>query len=186
MKISSGKCLAAAGFALLLTACGGGSSSDGVAANPPPAANTAPTIGNLASKLSVPQDSTSELVAFEVGDAESAPATIDVTVTSSDPQLIAPEAIVLAGNDTARSLRLMPVEGAAGTATITVTAADAQGMSTQQSVDVTVTSTQRSFIEMVDTAFAKQPESEAEETVGFGWVDNPEEDDTAFDHLFGQ
>lgn len=194
MKISSCTTLsnlALAAFALSLTACGGGgggSSASGppVAAPPPPAVNTAPTIADLAASQSVAQDSSSDLIAFNVSDAETPASALNVTVESSDPQLIAPEAILLSGNDTSRALLLTPADGMAGTSTVTITATDAQGLSTQQSVDVTVTSEQRSFKEMVGTAYAKGDDVEGEQITGYSWVDNPEDDDTAFDHLFPQ
>ncbi|MGH8178388.1 MAG: Ig-like domain-containing protein [Steroidobacter sp.] len=191
MKISSCTTLsnvALAAVALTLTACGGGGGSSGsgppAAAPPPPAVNTAPTIANLSASQTVAQDASSEPTAFSVNDVESGASAVMVTAESSNPELISAHGVQLSGNDASRSLLLTPMEGVAGTSTVTITATDSAGLSTQQVVDVTVTSEQRSFREMVGTAYAKDDDVEGEQITGYSWVDNPEEDDTAFDHLF--
>ena len=165
---------------LALAACGGGGSSD-PAVTPPAAANAPPTISTVQSK-SVAQDASSDVVAFSVSDPEAT--AVSVTVESSNPEVISADGVQLQGNDASRGFVLTPMEGAAGTSTVTLIATDAQGLSTRQPFEVTVTSEQRSFREMVGTAHAQEAESEGEETAGYSWVDNPEDDETAFDHLF--
>lgn len=192
MKISSRTaCFGSMGItalALTLAACGGGGSSGNDspgAGNPPPAAaNTAPKIGDLAASESIAQDASSPPLAFSVSDAEASASTVAVTVESSDAALISPEAVMLSGNDSSRALTVTPTEDMAGTSTITVTATDAEGLSTQQSIAVTVTSQQRSFPEMVGTAYAKDDEAEGEPVVGYSWVDESQDDETAYDYLF--
>lgn len=167
-----------------IAGCSGGSSNGGEDPGAPPAAvNTAPKISGLPSDHGIEQDSSSGPIAFEISDAESAASTVRVSVASSDPALIATEAIQLAGNGGAREILLTPVDGANGKSTVTISATDSAGVSTTQAMEVTVTSEQRSLREMIDTAYAKGPEAQGEETVGFSWVDNPQEE-TAFDHLF--
>lgn len=191
MKYSSRTArLGAAGItalSLTLAACGGGSSGNdsSVAGAPPPAAaNTAPKIADLAASESIAQDSSSAPLVFSVNDAEASASSVNVTVESSDAALIAPEAVVLSGNDSSRALMVTPTEDMAGTSTLTVTATDAQGLSTQRSIAVTVTSQQRSFPEMVGTAYARDDEAEGEPVVGYSWVDESQDDETAYDHLF--
>lgn len=183
-SLRTGICLAAASF--VLAGCGGGGSDSPAADAPPSATNTAPKISSLPAAQSMAQDSSSELVAFDIADTESDPGTVSVAVTSSNPELLPPEAVQTFGNGSSRSLLLTPMGGVGGSSTITITATDSAGLSSQQSMQVAVTSAQRSFREMVGTAFAKDIEGEPEETVGFSWVDNPEEDDTAFDELIGE
>lgn len=190
-KISLRRGLPIAGFALALAACGGGGGGSSNQAppggnTPPPAANTAPTISSLSPDESLAQDSSSEPIAFSVGDAESSGAGVTVTAESSNPELISAEGILVAGNDDSRSLMLTPTEGAAGAATITITATDSAGLSTRQALDVSVTSEQRSFREMVGTAFGQSADAQGESIVGYSWVDNPVDDPTAFDHLFDE
>ena len=182
-SLRTGICLAAAAF--VLVGCGGGGSNSPADA-PPSAANTAPRISSLPAAQSMAQDSSSELVAFDVADTESDPGTVSVAVTSSNPELLPPEAVQTLGNGSSRSLLLTPMDGVEGSSTITITATDSAGLSSQQSMEVAVTSMERSFKEMVETAFAKDSEGEPEETVGFSWTDNPEEDETAFDNLTGK
>lgn len=188
LKTSTRAGLLASAVGLALTACGGGGGSSGDSpptgsAPPPAAANTPPAISNLPATKSVAQDANSGPVAFSVSDAESAAAGISIAVASSNPELIPADAIQVTGNNADRMLQMTPTDGVAGAARITITATDSEGLSTQQPIDVTVTSTERSFVEMVNTTFAKPLEDVAEETSGFSWVDNPEEDPTAFDNL---
>lgn len=179
MNTSSRTCSIAA-IALTVAACGGGGGSSDSAV-PPAAANKAPTVSSVQGQ-SVAQDASSDVIAFSVSDPEAT--AVAVTAESSNPEVISADGIQLQGNDEARALVLTPMEGAAGTSTVTLTATDAAGASTQQSFDVTVTSEQRSFREMVGTAIAHEAEAEGEQIVGYSWVDNPEDDETAFDHLF--
>jgi len=183
MKHSS-SALSAAAIAVILGACGGGGGSSAPVANSPaPTSNAPPTISAVPSQ-SLPQDASSDVIEFNVSDPEAT--AVSVTAQSSNAALIAPEGIQLMGNDGARRLLLSPMQGAAGAATITLIATDAAGMTAQQTFDVEVTSKQRSFREMVGTAYEHDAESEGETIVGYSWVDNPEDDDTAFDHLFAQ
>jgi hypothetical protein len=177
-----------AAVASTLTACGGGgggggSPPSGVTPPPPVAVNTAPTMSEM-TKVSIAQNAVSEPTAFTVGDAESAASALTLTVESSNSELLPSDAITLAGNDESRTLVLAPTDGIAGTATVTLILSDAEGASTRQSFDVDVTSEQRSFPEMVTSAIGNEEDAEGEQIVGFNWVDDPEEDDAAFDQLF--
>lgn len=163
-------------------ACGGGGGSSGAAA-PPPASNSAPTVSGLEDSVSIARDSSSEPVTFAVSDPQSSADAVNVTVTSSNADLLAPEAIELSGNAGARALVIRPADDMSGTATVTLTATDGQGLSSQKTLNVSVTSEERSFREMVNAAFGREGDAEAESTVGYSWVDNPENDETAFDSL---
>jgi hypothetical protein len=186
MKYSS--LLLATTVAVTLAACGGGGggSESGMPAAPTPpaaAANSPPTISSVASQ-SIAQDAVSDPIAYEVSDSQLA--TVTMTADSSNPELIATDAISLTGNGGSRALMLTPTAGESGTAKVTLTATDAQGASSQQSFDVTVTSEQRSFREMVGAAYGKETETEGEQIVGYSWVDTAEDDEAAFDNLFTQ
>jgi hypothetical protein len=174
------------GAVLLTAACGGGGGSGGQSAgapnSPPTGTNTAPTITGLVATQSVKQDESSDTLSFTIGDAQSAPADIALSVTSSDP-LISADAIQLGGDGATRTLTIAPEEGVSGSAVVTVTATDPSGAVTTATVNVTVTSEQRSFTEMVNTAYAKSEDDEAETVTGFSWVDDPSEDPDAFDAL---
>lgn len=170
--------------AAMMGACSSGSSGGPEdSGTPPAAANTAPKISGLPATEGIGQDSSSAPIAFQISDAESPASALNVTVASSDPALISPQAVQLAGNAGARELLITPVGGATGTSTLTISATDSARVSTTQTIDVTVTGEQRSLREMIGTAYGKSPEAQAEETAGYAWVDNPQEE-TAFDHLF--
>lgn len=173
------------GVSIVLGGCGGGGSSGspGAASGPAPAANTAPTMTGLPAEKVLLQDASSDVIAFSVGDAESGAGTISVTVESSAPDIVSSEAILVQGNGSSRGIVVTPVAGAAGIATVTVKAMDSAGLTTSQPFRVSVTGEQRSFREMVGTVFAQGAESEGEPTVGYSWVDNPEQEEAAFDHL---
>lgn len=182
MKASS--LVLATTIVLTLAACGGGGggSGDGAAPSvpPPSAANSAPSIASIEPQ-SIAQDGVSEPIAISVSDAQSDAVT--VAVESSNPELLGEAAMSLVGSGGLQTLVLKPAAGVAGKAQVTVVASDAQGASTRQSFDVTVTTEQRSFREMVGTAFMKDTETVGEPIVGYTWVDTAEDDDTAFDTL---
>jgi hypothetical protein len=97
--------------------------------------------------------------------------------------LISADAVRVSGAGATRTLTIAPEDGVSGTAVVTVTATDPSGAVTTAAVNVTVTSEQRSFTEMVNTAYAKSENDEAEAITGFSWVDDPSEDPDAFDAL---
>lgn len=175
-------------YGVALGACGGGgdSPSAGVPTGttpPPTATNTSPTVSGAPAEMTVAQDTSSDPVGFTVRDAETDATNLSVSTTSSNPGLLPAGSIQLAGSGSARTLLLDPTHGEAGSAIVTVTVTDAAGLSSSTSVAVTVDSQTRSFREMVDTAFAKDADAEGEAVTGYNWVDNPEDDVTAFDHL---
>lgn len=175
--------LATLGSALLaLAACSGGGGG-GDASAPPSGDNTPPSIAGLTADVTIPQDASSEPIRFNVSDAESEPGAIQVEADSSNPEILSADGIALSGPGQARTLVLTPEEGAHGLATITLRARDADGLMATSAISVTVTTVERSFKEMVQTAFAKPADGSPEETRGFTWVDDPQDDPRAFDHL---
>jgi hypothetical protein len=187
MKSSSLVLMATMG--LTLAACGGGGGgSEPQGSAPPPspaAANTAPTISAVANQA-LKQDATSEVITFEIADAQTDPSGLTLAVESSNPELISVESVRVAGEAGTKSVLLIPTAGIAGTATVTLVATDPQGLSKRQAFEVSVTSEQRSFREMVGTAYAQDTDTEGESIVGYTWVDTAEDDEAAFDTLFAQ
>jgi hypothetical protein len=187
MKSSSLVLVCAMG--LTLAACGGGGGGNEPQGSPPPpssaASNTAPTISAVANQA-LKQDAMSDVIAFEIADVQSDAAALTLSVESSNPDLISVDAVRVAGEAGTRSMLLTPSTGMTGTATVTLVATDPQGLSSRQPFDVNVTSEERSFREMVGTAYAQDSDTEGESIVGYTWVDNAEEDESAFDTLFVQ
>jgi hypothetical protein len=177
-------------MSLTLVACGGGGGGgyEQQSSSPPPspaAANTAPTVSAIANQT-IKQDAVSDVIAFEVADAQSGPSALTVTVESSNAELVGPDALRVSGNAGARSIVLTPAVDMSGTATVTLIATDPEGLSTRQPFEVSVTTEQRSFREMVGTAYAQETDTDGESVVGYTWVDKAEDDEAAFDTLFVQ
>jgi hypothetical protein len=85
--------------------------------------NTAPTISNIANQTVV-QGTATGAIAFTVGDAQTAPANLVVTGTSSNTTLVPNANIVIGGSGANRTVTVTPAAGQVGTATITVSVSD--------------------------------------------------------------
>ena len=88
-----------------------------------PAANTAPTIANIANQSTTTGTATSA-IGFTVGDGET-PADALALRAASDNQILLPDAnITLGGTGAARTIALAPAAGQTGTATVSVVVSD--------------------------------------------------------------
>lgn len=104
----------------MLAACGGG----GYSSLGPD--TTAPTISSVAD-VSISADQNSDVINISVQDDRTAAATIAVTVTSSNTDLIANENLALSVSGGTRSLVVSPASDSVGDTMITVDASDAAG-----------------------------------------------------------
>lgn len=89
--------------------------------------NDAPTIADIPDQtgaLAVAEDTESTAIAFTVGDIDNNAPDLAVTASSNNPGLIPQENIILSGSGTDRTVKLLPLPDANGTATITVTVSD--------------------------------------------------------------
>jgi Bacterial Ig domain len=163
-----------------LAACGGGGGYGG--GNSPPAAKQAPTIVGLANQT-LPQDTTTPVLTFQVGDADSGANAVTVTATSSDPSIIPAAGIVLGGSGTNRTLQITPAPEVFGNATITIRAADPDGLFVQQVVGVTVNGVFVSFTTTVIDAFGDAENGEPRSLRGFTFTQDADEDPNAFNAL---
>ena len=121
---------------------GGALNADEIAAlynalKPAPGANTAPTITSIASQ-SITADHSTAAIPFTVGDAETAAGNLTLGAASSNPSVIPVSNVVFGGSGANRTVALTPASGQAGSSTITVTVADANGGTSSQSFVVTV------------------------------------------------
>lgn len=108
------------------------------------AANTAPNISRLSS-LYTPINTATRALNFTISDAETAASALIVTAASSDQALIHNKNITISGSGTNRTISVTPSGGVTGTSTITVTVADAEGLTDQSEMDVTVVSAMRNY-----------------------------------------
>jgi hypothetical protein len=87
------------------------------------AVNDAPTLTSIANQTTMSGTATAAL-AFTVGDAETAPGSLDLSATSSNLAFVPNANIVFGGSGAARTVTVTPVAGQSGTVTITLTASD--------------------------------------------------------------
>jgi hypothetical protein len=170
--------IAPAVIALALAACGGGGSSPAPAPAP---ANTAPRITGLANQM-VNQDTSTGAIAFTVSDVESGAGAVTVTASSSDPSIIAQDAIVLTGTGASRSIEVVPAEDATGSANVAVTATDPQGLSNIVTFGVTVRAVEQSVAAFTATTFAIPEEGDQQTVRGITFVQDAD-DPATFDPL---
>ena len=99
--------------------------------------NANPTISDIVDQ-STNEDVTLANVAFTVGDAETAVASLTVSAASSDTTLFPAGSITFGGSGANRTISLAPAANLSGTATITVTVNDGNGGTASDTFVVTV------------------------------------------------
>ncbi|HRE83655.1 MAG TPA: Ig-like domain-containing protein, partial [Opitutaceae bacterium] len=87
------------------------------------AVNTRPTISDITNRVIEANGSTGA-VAFTIGDAETSPGSLLVSVSSSNPTLVPEANIIVGGSGASRTLAVTPAINQSGVATITVTVSD--------------------------------------------------------------
>ena len=162
----------------LVAACGGGGYDGG---NSPPA-KQAPTITGLADQ-SLPQDTTTPVLQFQVSDSDSGVANLTVTAQSSDASLIPATGLVLGGSGGSRTLQITPAAEAFGMTMITIRAVDADGLSAQAVVRVAVNGVFVSFRDTVLDVFGRDENGEQQSLRGFTFTQDADDDPAAFDSL---
>ena len=100
--------------------------------------NDLPTISNVGDQT-VAESSSTAAIAFTVGDSETGAGTLTVTGSSSNPTLVPNTGITFGGNGASRTVRVTPAASRFGSATITITVADASGGTASDSFVLTVT-----------------------------------------------
>ncbi len=100
-------------------------------------ANTNPTISDITDQT-ISQDTSTGALAFTVGDAETAVASLTVADSSSNQTLVPDANIVFGGSDANRTVTVTPAAGQTGTATVTVTVNDGQSGTASDSFLLTV------------------------------------------------
>jgi RHS repeat-associated protein len=93
------------------------------------AVNDTPTISGIGA-VTVQEDSATGLIGFTVADEETAAASLTVTATSSNTNLVPNGNLALGGSGASRTINAVPVANASGSTTITVTVSDGQVTST--------------------------------------------------------
>lgn len=164
----------------LVAACGGGGYDGGNQPQPP--AKQAPTITGL-SDQSLPQDTSTPVLSFTVGDSDSGAGNVTVTAQSSDTNLIPATGLVLGGSGGSRTLQITPAAEAFGMTMITIRAVDSDGLSVQQVVRVAVNGVFVSFRDTAIDVFGRAENGDQQSLRGFTFTQDADDDPNAFDAL---
>jgi phage-related tail protein len=143
--------------------------------NPPPPANNAPSVSMIANQTS--DQDVAVAVDFTVDDRESGAGGLTVTAMADGTGLYPADGVMLTGSGATRTLTLTPLEATTGSANITVSVADPEGLATTRSFAVSVNAKNTSIREKVFESFAK---GESDSAVAMnGWTAQQDADDPA-------
>jgi hypothetical protein len=159
---------------LVVAACSNNDNYDPDPTPTPPMANQAPTISAIGNKTES-QDITIGPFDFGIEDLETPEAQLTVTAIADSNTLFPPDRVVLGGSGALRTLTLTPLEDRTGTATITVTVADAAGLSATRAFNVTVAARNASVREAVVATFAKGNTAEPTPLNGFTFTQDADD-----------
>jgi hypothetical protein len=95
------------------------------------AVNDAPTMSPISDQV-IPEDATALVLSLSIGDVETPAASLSVTCTSLDPELIPNDAITVAGGGSRRSVTLKPRPGRSGVARVQVNVSDGEAGTAQE------------------------------------------------------
>ena len=112
------------------------------------AVNDPPTISDIGNQ-STPANTPTGALAFTIGDAETAPASLTVTGSSSDQTLVPDGNLVFGGSGASRTVTITPATDQSGTATITITVSDGTATTTD-TFDLTVTNVLPTISDILD------------------------------------
>ena len=156
--------------ALAVSACGGGGGSG--AATP----QGAPTVSPFTSQ-SINQDTPTGAVPFTVSDDGGADALL-LTVSSSDPSIVAIDGITLGGNGVNRTVNVLPSEDATGRVNIMINAKDAQGNVGFSIFPLTINAVNQSITSYTNSTFAKDENDTPVQVSGFTFLQDGDDDNT--------
>jgi hypothetical protein len=145
---------------------------------PPPApVNTAPTVADIADRVS-DQDTTVGPLEFAIGDRETAAADLMVAAVADGTSVVPADGITLGGNGAVRTITLTPLEAATGTVNVTLTVTDAAGTFTRSVFQVTVNARPASVRDTVLTTFAKEGSGDVTPVNGFTFAQDADDEGT--------
>ena len=120
-----------------VTDAGGLTASDTFVLTVTPPGNTAPTITDITNQT-IGANTPTTALAFTVGDAQTAAASLTLAGASSNTALVRNASIVFGGSGASRTVTVTPAANQTGTATITVTVTDGGGLTASDTFVVTV------------------------------------------------
>ena len=151
--------------------------------DPPMAMNAPPAITAIAD-VSVNQDTLVGPVEFGVSDDTTPANQLTVTAVTDGEALIPMDGVMLAGEGATRGITLTPLEAATGSANVSITVIDAEGLRTTRAFTITVNSRSASVRDAVISTFAKRDTDDATTLNGFTFAQDAD-DPQAFVELIG-
>lgn len=118
-----------------------------------PVVNQPPTISSIMD-ATVPANSSAEPISFSIDDALTAAGSLTVSVSSDNETLFAGGELVVDGSGADRTLLVTPTPASLGSAIITLTVTDAEGLEAQTTFMLTVVPQQVSFDATLRTIFS--------------------------------
>ncbi len=125
-----------------------------------------PWIGGLNNDPVINED-TPITVAFDVGDYQTAPGSLTVSVASSNPAVIPPGNVTISGSTGSRTATIIPAPNAYGSSTLTFTVTDGESKSASTSFLVTVMPVNDTPVSRPDTS---RPADQVIVIPGFGLI----------------
>lgn len=160
-----------------------GCSSSDRTAPPPMTANMPPVVAAIAN-VTADQDTVVGPLEFSVSDDTTPANQITVTAAADGGTPFPADSVQLGGTGATRSITLRPLESTTGTANITVTAIDAQGLKTMRAFSVVLNARNASVRDAVMSTFAKNEADDATALNGFTFAQDAD-DPATFDELLG-
>jgi len=163
--------------AILIAA--GCSSGNGASVNNPVVLAQQPTISTI-NDQTVAQDGVSNPITFSISDPDSDVATLRVSASSNNKDVISNDGLTIGGNGASRTVTISPNERAFGTAQVFVTVIDPTGAAATSAFSVNVTTMQVSFKAFTTQTVAKDENTLPQTITGLSF--NQDADDpTSFD-----
>lgn len=150
---------------------------------PPQPMNAAPVVASIAN-VNADQDTVVGPVEFAVNDDNTPANMLMVTAAVDGTSPFPADAVVTGGSGATRSITLTPLEAATGTANVTVTVSDAQGLVTTRGFTVTVNSRPASVRDAVMSTFTKAEADAATTLNGYTFAQDADDPET-FTGLLG-
>ncbi len=140
MKLTSTKIAVVLGSAVLAAGCGGGGGDGGSeqSTQPPVSVNAAPTISSIADQT-IDESGATDVLAFTIGDTETSPDALTVSVSSSNSAMVQGDGFEMTGTGSSRALMIFPAAEQSGTATVMIAVRDAGGAVTSSEFKLMVT-----------------------------------------------
>lgn len=150
---------------------------------PPMAANMPPVVAAVAN-VTANQDTVVGPLEFAISDDTTPPNQLTVTAAVDGVTPFPADGVQLAGTGTTRSITLKPLEATTGTANVTLSVIDAQGLKSTRAFSVVLNARNASVRDTVMSTFVKNEGDDATTLNGFTFAQDAD-DPATFDGLVG-